>query len=383
MKLTTPPEIKKILILKFPYSSLYGGGEHHTLTVARAFLGIGWQIKLVSSCQVLLREFERRKWPVKKIWAPKEPVSKGALFTFPFTAPIFFSRLLALIMQYRLKGYRYLYCLSLAEKVLITIPARLLGMKVVWVEHVTFERWLTLNPLRPLFVFSAKFAQIIAISQVIKDQVIKLGVFEKRVKVIYNGFDLSQKPTFHDYQARVNKNDFVIGTVGRLEKEKGMEYLIQAMKIVKEHIPLARLVVVGDGQEKKNLIWLARELDLEHTVQFVGFQRNILRWIAGFDLFVLPSARRESFGLVLVEAMSVLRPVIGTNIGGIPEIIEDKKDGLLVAPGSASALAEAIIYIFNHPEEAFQMIQKARKKVEEKFDLTITLEKMVSLFEKL
>ena len=376
-------EKKKILILKFPYSSLFGGGEHHTITVVKEFLRIGWQVKLVSSCPVLLKEFDRRKWSSQKIWAPREPVSKRALLTFPFTAPYFFVRLLLLILKYKLKGFRYLYCLSLTEKILITIPARLLGVKVVWVEHVTFERWLTLNPLRPGYILSAKFARIISVSQAIKNQLVGLGISEKRIQVIYNGIDLTKKPGFADYHARANENDFVIGAVGRLEKEKGVEHLIQAMKTVKEHIPLARLVIVGDGPERKNLTWLTRELNLEHTVQFVGFQRNILKWMSGFDLLVLPSAKRESFGLVLIEAMSVLRPVIGTNIGGIPEIIEDKKDGLLVEPGKASALAEAIIYIFNHPEKAFQMIQKARKKVEEKFGLARMLSSVVSFFEKL
>lgn len=369
-----------VLILKFPFSSLFGGGEQHTLTMVEELRKRGFSFFLISSCPILLKEFQKRNWPTKKIWAPKEPVSKGSLILFPFLAPYFFLRLLFLLFIYRLNyRIRILYCFSLTEKILITLPARILGMKVIWVEHVSVKRWLTLNPYRVFYTLYSRFAQIIVISQAIKKELTEeLKINPKRVVVIYNGIDIPPG-NIHDFRVRVSKKGFIMGVIARLEKEKGIEYLLRATEIVSKIIPKVKLIVVGDGGQKRNLIWLANSLNIANQVQFVGFQQNIRQWIRNFDVLILPSSKRESFGIVLIEAMANLRPVIASRIGGTTEIIEHKKTGLLVEPGNSEELTQAIIYLYNHPEEALEMIKKARKKVE----LNFTKEKMVTALEKL
>lgn len=367
--------MKNILILKFPYSSLFGGGEKNTITVVEELQKKDFNFFLVSSCKVLLREFWKRHWHCKKIWAGKEPVSKGALLVFPFIAPFIFLELCIVLIYFRFwKEVKILYCLSLTEKVLITLPARLLGLKVFWIEHVTIERWLSKNPLKIFYRWFSGLVTVIAISKVIKNQLVEMGVSEKRITVIYNGVDLglfTMKEIHWNHPER-----FIIGAVARLEKEKGIEFLLKAMKMAQEFIPSARAIIVGDGSERKKLEWLSSQLGLKEKVQWVGYQERIEKWYHYFDVFVLPSVKRESFGITLLEAMASGIPVIASRIGGTPEIIDDKINGLLTKPGSSEDLADKIIYLYNNRAQAKEMVKKGREKVEKLF----SLERMVRDF---
>jgi len=368
--------MKQILIFKFPYSSLFGGGEKHTTLLVNELGKKGFIFYLVSSCPVLLKEFKKRKWPQKKIWAGREPVSKGALLIWPLQAPFVFVNLFWTLLSYRIrKKVAVLYCLSLTEKILATLPARMMGMKVIWVEHVTVERWLTQNPLRIFYRWFSRFVTIVAISRVIKEQLVQdIGIDKNKIEVIYNGVDLDvfvMKERRWENAARYN-----IGCVARLEKEKGIEFLIQAIKIIREFIPFARLIIVGEGSERKKLQWLAERLGLKEAVQWVGHQEEIQKWYGYFDVYVLPSVTRESFGITLVEAMASGLPVIASRIGGTPEVIDHNQDGLLAEPGNSQDLADKLLYLYNNRSKAREMVTTARSKAEKRF----SLERMVRDF---
>lgn len=120
---------KKILILKFPYSSVMGGGEKHTLTLAEELGKKGLEFKLLSSDSVLLDEFKKRRWDYKKIHPAKEPVAKWSILIFPIFIPWIVLRLGLSLFYHRLKGFKVIFCLSLTEKIIITPWAKLLGYK--------------------------------------------------------------------------------------------------------------------------------------------------------------------------------------------------------------------------------------------------------------
>jgi glycosyltransferase involved in cell wall biosynthesis len=160
---------------------------------------------------------------------------------------------------------------------------------------------------------------------------------------------------------------FNIGCVARLEPEKGVEFLIQSVKIIQEFIPFVRLIIVGEGSERKKLVWLSERLGLKEAIQWVGYQREVDKWYSYFDALVLPSVRRESFGITLVEAMASGIPVVGTRLGGIPEIIEHQRTGLLAKPGDSQDMADQLIYLFNHRAESRETVERARQKVETMF----------------
>ncbi|MFA5051950.1 MAG: glycosyltransferase family 4 protein [Patescibacteria group bacterium] len=361
--------MKNVVIMKFPLASMMGGGERHTLSLVEELQKRAFNFYLVSSCRVLLSEFKKRRWPYRRWWGGPEPVSVVRIFAWPFVAPFACMSLWCILVYYRIaKKTTILYCLSLPEKLLATVPARLLGMKVVWVEHVTMERWLTKNPLRFPYRWLSGCVTIVAVSQAIKNQLLEdIHIRARRVTVIYNGVDLrvySLKERRWDQSARFN-----IGCVARLEGEKGVEFLIQAVKIILEFIPFVRLIIVGDGSERKKLVWLSERLDLKEIIQWVGYQREVNKWYSYFDALVLPSVRRESFGMALVEAMASGIPVVGTTLGGIPEIIDHRSTGLLCKPGDSQDLADQLMYVFNHRSEVRDMTQRARHKVETVFSL--------------
>lgn len=168
--------MKHVLIFKFPYSSQLGGGEMHTFALVEGLKKLGYSFTLGSSCRVLLHEFRERHWPARRIMAIPEPVAKWSLIIFPLLAIPMWFLLVGNLIYYRIRyRTRLIYCLSLTEKILAVIPARLLGMQVVWVEHVGFKRWLSLNPLKAVYRWNARWVTIVVISMALKQQLINLG----------------------------------------------------------------------------------------------------------------------------------------------------------------------------------------------------------------
>ena len=380
LPIITAKWIMNILILKFPYSSVFGGGEKHTLALVEKLKAKGYNFYLVSSCNVLIKEFKKRNLPILKLWASPEPVAIWSILVFTILSPLILLNFLLILIYYRfVKKTKVLCCLSLSEKVLATPLACLLGIRVVWMEHSIFriERWLGLNPWRIFYLLWSKLVTIVVVSKAVKNEINNLGVNEKNIKVIYNGID----PSNFDFNImpKVSNKNFIVGSICRLHKEKGLKYLLEAIKIAKETISNIRLIIVGEGDERQNLINISKDLNIYNNVLFSGFQKDVAKWIKEFDLFVLPTIKREAFGIVLIEAMASRVPVIASRIGGIPEVIIDSKNGLLVSPADSSELAQAIITLHNDPEKRKRMGLAGRKIVEEKF----SEEKMISEYEKL
>ena len=159
----------------------------------------------------------------------------------------------------------------------------------------------------------------------------------KNIEVIPNGIDLARFKGLDRQRSRQKPglgNEFVVMTIARLESVKGIEYLIRAISKLKEASPQSiniKLVIVGDGSERENLESLSAKLGLTERVKFLGQIPNekIPESLAEADCFCLPSLR-EGFGIVILEAQAAGIPVIGTKVGGILDLIEDDKTGILV-----------------------------------------------------
>ena len=138
--------------------------------------------------------------------------------------------------------------------------------------------------------------------------------------------------------------------VGRLEQEKGVHVLIQAMKEIHRESPTSRLVIVGNGSEETRLRRMVSILELDDVVEFVGRigHDRVQDYYTSSDVISMPSTADEPFGLVGLEAMSVGRPVIGSNVGGIPDWLQDGKVGFLVPPGDAMAIAAAAFQLLSN-----------------------------------
>ena len=177
----------------------------------------------------------------------------------------------------------------------------------------------------------------------------------KNIEIIPNGIDLERFKGLD----RKSHDGFVVMTIARLEKVKGIEYLIGAFARLSLPRRLS-LVIIGDGSERKNLENLVKKLNLEERVEFLGEIPNerIPEYLAGADCFVLPSLK-EGFGIAVLEAMAAGVPVIASRVGGILDIIEDGKTGLLIEPGNPEEIAKAISKIYQDSVLREQLINNA------------------------
>ncbi len=207
----------------------------------------------------------------------------------------------------------------------------------------------------------------------------------EKVKVIPNGIDLSyfdfdlkkeREKLFRQYN--LDPCTTLIGIPARLIEAKGHQYLLQAIPDIIRVFPKVKFFFAGDGSERENLQNLVGKLNLNNYVIFAGYIREIFEIIAGFDLVVVPSIN-ESFGLAVAEGMALKKPVVSTLVGGIPEVVENQKTGLLVPPKDPHSLALAIISLLKDKNLAFHLGEEGRKRVEKLF----TIEKMIDKIEAL
>lgn len=174
--------------------------------------------------------------------------------------------------------------------------------------------------------------------------------------------------------------------VGQLDKthiHKGLYHLLKAVSLVKINIKDIKLIVIGKGNNIKKYKHYAEKFNLKNNVIFTGFLSDELlpQYYAGSDITILPSCNRsEGFGMVLIEAMACAKPVVGTKIGGIPYVIDDGQNGLLVPSKDPEALSKAIVKILKNPKLARKMGESGYKKVMNNFTWNIQIEKTYKVF---
>ncbi len=343
---------------------MYGGGEKHTITLVER-LAANHHFYLVSSCPVLLSEFEQRGWQRQRIWAGTEPVTPKALLLFFVTWPVILANLAWHLVTYKIHYHiQVLFCLSLTEKVLLTPWAKLLGIKVIWMEHLQIERWLLASPLRWLYRLWSHFATVVTVVEAVKEQLIKLGVPTHHIQVIYNSVNMRE---FTPTPSRIEdlSQHFRILFIGRLAIEKGIDDLLRAIPEIQHQLPNLTLTIVGDGPQRHELTQLTEQLGLTDQVSFAGFRTDIPNIIKQCDVLVLPSTRRETFGIVMIEALATVKPVIATTTGGLTEIVD--RYGWLVPPHRPSAIAEALLDVYHNYELALYKASQGRIRVLELF----------------
>jgi len=227
-------------------------------------------------------------------------------------------------------------------------------------------------PLRRTFISRLKYTwridRIVAISGSIKMQLQSCGVPESLVDIIYEGIDPEQYTEKSSGLEPKEDALIVVGTVSHLSEEKGIRYLVEAASLIPEISRRVRFVIVGDGNCRRELEELVRDRELERCFRFLGFREDSHLIMKDFDLFVLPSLS-EGLPSAIMEAMAHSLPVIGSNVGGIPELVEEGRTGLLVPAADPANLAKAILKLVQDPEKMRRMGNRGRNRLEEKFTL--------------
>jgi glycosyltransferase involved in cell wall biosynthesis len=231
-----------------------------------------------------------------------------------------------------------------------------------------FRRWL---PLRWVFAPSLRRAdRIIAISRAVGRFLVEVeGAAAEKVEVIPYGLDAeAYERSAHPgiFRREIGaRAEPIVGFVGRLTRQKGVDVLLRAFADVEKRIPDARLVLAGDGPDRPALAELARSLGLRR-VMFLGWRGDIADIMADVSLLAVPS-RWEGFGLVALEAMALGKPVVAARISALPEIVVPEETGLLVSSGSEVELAEALLSLISDSSRAGRMGQAGMARVRSVF----------------
>jgi len=211
----------------------------------------------------------------------------------------------------------------------------------------------------------------------------KYFIPRKKSTVIYNGVDTSFY-SLASAQAEVEKvrvnidvdDELVIGTVARLMDEKGHRYSFECMKKLRDEGIKLKFILVGDGPLRSDYERLVTDLGLMHSVVFAGNQADVRGYLGIMDIFILSSVAVETFSNALLEAMSMSRPVIATDISGASEMIKHGKNGLLVTPGDVDGLASSIKSLLDK-DARFALSASARNRVVNEF----SVERMIKDYE--
>jgi len=207
---------------------------------------------------------------------------------------------------------------------------------------------------------------VVAVSRAMKEDLIRSGIDAKKIWVITNGIDITEgdrgSVSRFRHELGIEETDPLVVFVGRLSKEKGLYVLIEAVKRVRKAVPRVCVALVGDGPEKYSLEAAIREAGLTSVVRLMGYRSEVGAVMQDMDFLVLPSFR-EGMPLVILESFASGRPVIASHVGGIPELVENNVNGMLVPSGDVDALADAMIDMFQNPGKARSMGEAGRQRI--------------------
>jgi glycosyltransferase involved in cell wall biosynthesis len=243
-----------------------------------------------------------------------------------------------------------------------TLAARMARVPVVSTVHGMNKRW------------TYSFADhLIAVSEAGRQNLIHQGISPKQVSVAYNGIPIPPLP--HDKERRLFRESLgippdacVLGSVSRADYGKGIQDGISALAMLRRRYPNLHYLIAGEGEYLAQLKLQSKALGVGDLVHFLGFRDDVLPVLSAIDVFVFPSLK-EAMGISIVEAMAAGVPIVGTNIGGIPEVV-DEGSGVLVPPQSPCDIADGCSKLIEEPRRRHSMGMHARQRAESKFSLT-------------
>ncbi len=256
--------------------------------------------------------------------------------------------------------------------------------KVIFTEHGRFYpdkrkfKRVVLNPFLSFFTNT-----ITAISLATRDALVEYENFpRKKIKIVYNGIDDSLYTTSFAANRKaslgINKKDYVLGTVARLDTIKNQKMMIKSLASVRETYPNTFLIIVGDGPERNSLEAFVSSLGFSSHVIFTGFKDDVYNYLKTMDIFLLTSFS-EGTAMTLLEAMAAGLPCIVTDVGGNPEIVEDNETGFIIPNDDEKTLADKICILFKDENLKKKIGKAGRRRFEEHF----TVDKMVAAYEKI
>jgi glycosyltransferase involved in cell wall biosynthesis len=241
------------------------------------------------------------------------------------------------------------------------------------------------NPFLARIAFEALPHHVLTTShQIAKKLVRELSIQPNRITCLATGVDLKKFSSNNKSRLRTElklaSSSFLVGMISVLRSWKGHDdFLVAASQLAKESLPV-HFVIAGEGPGKKEIEKKIHELALQSQVTLLGYREDIPDLLDSLDVLVLPSTAHEGIPQIILQAQAMARPVIGTRVGGIPEVIISGQTGLLIPPRDPNALAEAVRYLIFHPAHAREMGINAQAQVNQHYSLDLMGKTLESIY---
>jgi glycosyltransferase involved in cell wall biosynthesis len=341
---------------------------------------------LLTNDNKLLAKFREKNWFAKKIRLGLNLTNLFSVVVFLAFLPLWYLFALGYLLYFKAnKKVEFVICFNWPEKLIITVVAKILQLRVFWLECPNIDYPALNRALKNFYKLNSRLVQIITLNNFTKTQLINFGLKPKNIYPVPLGIKLSrwqhQENIFTKMaqakQKNLNRKFFTIGTATQLDNKKSFEVLFQAIQKCLTVIPSLQLIVVGEGPERKNLAWLAKKMEIDTFVWFVGEQIYLKKWLDNFDLFVFTSKILTLGDLnTALYALLAGLPIIGPSHIGLEDIIVHNKNGLLVDIYDGETLAQNIIKLEQNLRWRIRLGQNGKEIVNKFF----TLNKMVKRF---
>lgn len=275
-----------------------------------------------------------------------------------------------------------------------TMAARVLGLPSVSTQHTLEDPVKGTKAYRRLkvhrWVLRNLASKVIAVSEETRNHYLRVGKFPPdKIVTFYNGIDLTRfdQPDPEKRQAvrsalGIAENIPILTTVAVLRPAKGIQFMLQALPKILQSVPDARYLIVGDGDHRDALVRIVEQNDLAKHVIFTGVRSDVPDLLAASDLFVLPTLE-DALPTVLMEAMASKVPIVASGVGGIPEMVKDGYNGLLVPAQDAEQLALACTKVLTDPKLAQQLRENGHQVAYQRYDIRKQAQELGDLYRQL
>ena len=364
---------KKLNIGIIMQSPDIGGAEIYMLSLIDEFIKKGNKILLASNKEKFLIEAKKLNIKTYEIPFVMDIIGnyRGLIKTIlllPFETVYYVN----LLYSFKTKKIDVILMSNFTEKLFISILSVFFRIPVVWIEYgrlsTVFKRNFYIPKISYRLLRGIPKQIIVPSKNTSLSLITDARVSLSKIIIVPPGIK-EEKSSKNEFLNEWSGN-FIIGSVSRLAREKGQEYLINSMPYILKKVPSARLLIIGDGPDKIYFEKLITSLGLVKKIKITGFVKDLSKYYSRMDVFVFPTVwDLEGFGLVLIEAMSHKLPVIANNIGPVPEIIQDGKNGILVDVKNKRDFSDAIVFLAKNPKKKQKMGENGYNKFKDRYTL--------------